>query len=212
MENLTGNDTQIIDLLCGGYPELAETLCESQGTYFPTFLRQYGYHDIGLYSAADFLLNEYDIKRAHFMVEMPRLPIRTRMLYICRNKKLTKFNDLHLYVNLHRLVCRRNSLSLFSDFPPNLTFLNCSDNYLTEICDLPFKLKILDCSENPLSKLYLPPNLESLNCSYCNLTELPELPESLKNLCFMGNLFKLTDEQLSELKRKNISVDWYGND
>jgi Leucine-rich repeat (LRR) protein len=206
---LTEHDAKIIDILCGGYPELAETLCESQGVDLYVFLKHHGYFDIKMRSAQDFLKSRRTIALNPFFIKIPRLPISIKILQIYRNEKLNMLPDLRMLLNLDRLLCSNNILEELPALPPNLTFLNCCCNNLSEICDLPIDLEHLDCSYNPLSKLSLPPNLKQLDCSYCNLAELPELPKSLKELRCAGNRFKLTNVQAEELKEKGISVYSY---
>ena len=89
-----------------------------------------------------------------------------------------------LPINLLRLNCSANSLSVLPTLPRNLTELDCSNCCLTSLPELPSKLELLNCSFNQITQLpdYIPSTLKELNCSHNKIKALPSLCYGLNKL------------------------------
>jgi hypothetical protein len=163
------NDKQkIISLLCSSQIEnieFAKLLCDSQGFNLVDLLNEFGYTDVGITCAADFMKNWID----------------------CSGFNLQKLPSL-LPLSLTTLICSFNQLTALPPLPPKLDWIECNDNQLTTLPSLPLILYYLCCENNQLTTLPpLPNSLCTLNCQNNQLTTLPPLPNELESLYCQNN-------------------------
>ena len=98
-------------------------------------------------------------------------------------KLLVMMSNKFNFINIKKLNCSDNSLTLLPELPPTLIYLDCHKNILKVLPALPNSLTHLNCRKNILIKLPpLPSSLKELYCGYNEISDLPILPESLQIL------------------------------
>ena len=152
----------------------------------PSDLQEFEFHDLRIERLPRTLpeglkrLSYYTCEMAESVVPFPELPSSLEVLHV---SDVSRFlHPIHpLPGRLKSLVCcyisdsfsHPDVVSLPSEFPPNIEFLNYSNND---------RLKALP--------EHLPPDLKTLRCSKCGLEALPELPSGLVTLVCNHNPIK----------------------
>ena len=160
----------------------------------PSDLQEFEFHDLRIERLPRTLpeglkrLSYYNCNLAESVVPFPELPSSLEVLHV---SEVSRFlHPIHpLPGRLKSLVCcyisdsfsHPDVVSLPSEFPPNIEFLNYSNND---------RLKALP--------EHLPPDLKTLRCSKCGLEALPELPSGLVTLVCNHNPIKRLPPRLPD--------------
>ena len=194
--NSGNGDRERLPSLPTGLKVLRVSGCESIifPDTLPSELEEFKFHDTRIERLPRTLpeglkrLSYYNCNLAESVVPFPELPSSLEVLHV---SDVSRFlHPIHpLPGRLKSLVCcyisdsfsHPDVVSLPSEFPPNIEFLNYSNND---------RLKALP--------EHLPPDLKTLRCSKCGLEALPELPSGLVTLVCNHNPIKRLPPRLPD--------------
>jgi len=203
--NSGNGDRERLPSLPTGLKVLRVSGCESIifPDTLPSELEEFKFHDTRIERLPRTLpeglkrLSYYNCNLAESVVPFPELPSSLEVLHV---SEVSRFlHPIHpLPSGLKRMECTYISysfwseldvISLPSEFPPKLEYLNYSKNDLLKALPehLPPDLKTLECSKCGLEALpELPSGLVTLVCNHNPIKRLPRLPEGLVTLHCIG--------------------------